>query len=308
MLHRGGSEHLANEQHRQPARALADHLRQRGLHIRLVNRLHTTKLLCVFRLLFLDDVDGIVDRDDAKQSPLAINDRQGDEVIIGNDLRHFFLQHIRRYAHHFTPRDISDASTLGGGQQFAQRQHAPQTTVHIGRVDRVHRFTTTGTRHRSHGAQRFFHRELLVDRHELGGHETTGSVRVVLEQSLGLGLCFRAEFRENVVGGFFVEFFECVGALVRRHLGDDRRCLAGRQLFEKLGAQLFVEILEHFGGALFRQGKKERTHHLLRHRFSDVGEVRRVHLFGLRTDALRRFLEELEEIGYEQRRERPFFV
>jgi hypothetical protein len=155
--------------------------------------------------------------------------------------------------------------------------------------------------------QRFLRREVLVDRYELGGHQTAGRVRVVLQQALGLRLLRRLELGENVVGRFLVEFLECVGPLVRRHLGHERGRFDRRQLLEHHRAQLLVEILEHLAGPLLRQGREERAHHLLRQRLRNVREVGRVHFLRLRPDAFRVLLEQLEQVRNDQRRERPVY-
>jgi len=109
-----------------------------------------------------------------------------------------------------------------------------------------------------------------------------------------------------VISRLFVEFIECVDALVRRHLFDDVGGLACGQLFEHLRAEVVVEIFQDFGRSLTGQCGQERTHLFDRHRLRDVREIGWMHLLGLRTDGLRTILEQLKKIGNEQCGERPF--
>ena len=71
MLHGAGREQLTDEQHREPPCALRNHFRQRRLHVRKLDGFHTAELLNVFGLLFLDDVDDVVNRDDAQHAAVA---------------------------------------------------------------------------------------------------------------------------------------------------------------------------------------------------------------------------------------------
>ena len=48
----------------------------------------TAELLHVLRLLFLDRVDDVVDRDHAHQVSRLAHDRHDDEVVVGDDPRH----------------------------------------------------------------------------------------------------------------------------------------------------------------------------------------------------------------------------
>ena len=98
--HDGGREELAECENGKPAAALAHVLPEPHLHIGLLEGFHTAELLRVFRLLFLDDVDDVVDGNHTQQAPLTIHHRQRHEVVVGRDLRHFLLRRVGRYAHH----------------------------------------------------------------------------------------------------------------------------------------------------------------------------------------------------------------
>jgi hypothetical protein len=206
------------------------------------------------------------------------------------------------------PREFADARALLRRQQFAQRQHAAQPAVGIGGVDRVHRLLATRPRHGPHRHERLLHRERLGHRHELRGHQATGRVRIVLQQPFGFGRRLRRQLGEDLVGGLLVELLEHVGALVGRHLLDDGRRRPRRERFEHLGAELLVEILEHVGGALLGQRREQRARPFRRQQLGHVREVGRMQLLRLRPDALRRLLEQLEQVGSQQGRQRTFRV
>ena len=70
----GGGEHLADEQHREPADALAHHVDQRDLEVGGVEGFGTADLLDVLGRLFLDDVDDVVDGDDALHPSFGVDD------------------------------------------------------------------------------------------------------------------------------------------------------------------------------------------------------------------------------------------
>jgi hypothetical protein len=59
---RRGGEHLADQQHREPAAALAQHLAPARLQVRDLEGLHAAELLGVLGGLFLHHVDDVVGR------------------------------------------------------------------------------------------------------------------------------------------------------------------------------------------------------------------------------------------------------
>ena len=73
---------------REPAGALADHLAQADLHVRLVERLHAAELLHVLRLLADQGVDHVVHRDDAEHPAAVVQHRDGEQVVLGDQPGH----------------------------------------------------------------------------------------------------------------------------------------------------------------------------------------------------------------------------
>ena len=145
---------------------------------------------------------------------------------------------------------------------------------------------------------------VAVDRDELRRHQAAGGIRIVPAELLRLLPRLRRHLLDDLFRVLLVELLEDVGALVRIHLGDERRRLLRGHRLEHLGAQLLVQVLEHLRRALLRQRREEHGHLLERHRLGDVGEIRGVHLLGLGRDQRRRLLEQREDVGSEQSAER----
>ena len=129
------------------------------------------------------------------------------------------------------------------------------------------------------------------------------------ERSFSISLpLFGRNLGENLVGVLFVDLLERVGAIVRRHLRDELRGLARRDRLEELGSQLLVEILEHVGGARrTRAPRGTRCSCSRLEQLGDVGEVRRVDLLRLRGEVGRRLVEQRDDVGREQGRDRTVF-
>src|SRR6185437_12160780 len=73
---------------------------------------------------------------------------------------------------------------------------------------------------------------------------------------------------------------------------------------EEFGAQLLVEVFEHVGGARRPERGQECLELIVLEQLGDVREVRWVDLLGLRGDRGRRFIEQRDDVGREQRRDR----
>ena len=198
-----------------------------------------------------------------------------------------------------------DARPFGGGEQFAQRHDAGQLALDVDGVDGVHCLAPLATGNGAHLGQRGLHGFRVEHRHHLGGHQAAGGVGLVLEQLFRLAAGRLGNGLEDVVGGFLVHFLEHVGALVGRHLRNEGRRLRGGHPLEQLGADFLVEVFENGAGPLGRQGVEERREALARQRLGDVGEVGGVQLFGFGGDRCRIGLEQVENVGREQRGETP---
>ena len=108
------------------------------------------------------------------------------------------------------------------------------------------------------------------------------------------------DLRQNVIGGFFFEILEDVGAIVRCHLRDELCRLPRAHRFEHFASQIFVQVLEHVGRAIGTQRAQQFRYTVPRHRLGDVGKIGRVDLFCFCCDTRRFFVEKIENVGCEQ--------
>ena len=102
-----------------------------------------------------------------------------------------------------------------------------------------------------------------------------------------------------------VDLLERVGAVVRRHLRDELGGLTRSDALEELGPHLLVQVLEHVRGARRPERGEEFLQLLAVERVGDVGEVGGVDLFRLHRDVRRRFREQRDDVGRQERRDRP---
>ena len=185
-------------------------------------RLHTAELLHVFRLLFLDRVDDVVDRDDAHDVIRLAHHRHDDEIVVRDNARDLFPVGARLHALHFRPGHVAQQRPFGRGEQLAQRQHTGEPALVIRRVDRVDRLALSAARDDANLAQRFFHRRARGLGDELRRHQTAGRVRIEQSQRLCLAPRLLRHLLDDLVGVLLVELLEDVGPLVRRHRAHER--------------------------------------------------------------------------------------
>ena len=85
-------EHLAEEEHHQPRRALLHQLGHRRIHVGLLQCPHAADLLDVLGRRLLLHVEHVVHRHDAEELLVAVGDRQGVAVVSLESLH----RHLRR--------------------------------------------------------------------------------------------------------------------------------------------------------------------------------------------------------------------
>ena len=135
VAHRGRREHLAQEQHDQPARTLLHERAERRLAVRLVQRLETTDPLDVGGDFVFDHVDHVVYGDRADQLVLRIDDRDREQVIRGDLSRHLLLIVVHVHADHVGRRDPLERRLRRNEEQPAERDHANQVAPLVHDVD-----------------------------------------------------------------------------------------------------------------------------------------------------------------------------
>ena len=253
VLHRAGGQHLADEQHAQPAGALAQHLEEADLHVRLVQRLHAAELVRVFGGLFDQRIEDVIDGDDAEHVLLRVHHRNGQQIVAADQPRHVFLVHLR--IHHHRRIDlghVQDRFLRQPGDQPAHGHHLLQLLV--GRVEHVDRI---------HGLARAFDLADVLQGlghgpggghgDELGGHQRTGGVRRVAQQLLDGLPDFVAQQRNQPRAFFFIQLVDDIGGTVVGHQPQQRGGARRRQCGNQFATAVQLRRLEHLHCARQRQ-------------------------------------------------------
>ena len=113
------ADHRGAEIGDQPARAGLVGFEDRLVDVAIAGARQQQRVLAG---LFLDDVDDVVDGDDADQPPGFVDHRGGDQRVFLELQRHFLLVHGDRDQRLFALHDIGDGDVGRGGQQPRQPQ------------------------------------------------------------------------------------------------------------------------------------------------------------------------------------------
>ena len=245
MLHRAGGQHLAQEQHAQPAGALAQHLEEADLHVRLVQCLHAAELVRVFGGLFDQRVEHVVYGDDAKHLLLRVDHRNRQQIVAADQPRHFLLVHQRIHRHRRIDLGHVQDRLLGqAGDQPAHGHHLLQLLAgRVQHVDRVHRLA--GALDLADVLQSLRHGPAGGYRHVLGGHQRAGGVRRVAEQLLDGLAGIGAEQRDQPRAFFFIQLVDDVGRTVVGHQPQQGGGTGRRQCRHQLAAAVQLRCFEH---------------------------------------------------------------
>jgi hypothetical protein len=190
----------------------------------------------------------------------------------------FFAISRRRHGNDFGVHDVRDAGAVGRSHELAQRHDADQPTILVHDVNRVHGIARTGSCREANLRQRFLDAQRLLHGHEARGHQPAGRVRLELQQLFGFLSRLVGQVGENLVGGLFLERFQHVRRIVRRHLRNDLGGLFGRYVLEELCAiphPVFDDPAARFGamhGGSRRPGRAATA--------QQRWQGRRVHLLG----------------------------
>ena len=99
---------------------------------------HAGQPIQVFGGLVLDDVDDVVDRDDADELVLLVDDRHGEQVVRRDLPRDFFLVGVDADADELGRHDALERRLRRDEQQAAQRGDADQVAARIDDVEIEH--------------------------------------------------------------------------------------------------------------------------------------------------------------------------
>ena len=117
-------------------------LQHRGRHVRAAQRLGAAGAGKVLGLLLLEDLHGVVDRDDADQAVLGVDDRQGQQVGLADQARGLLLVGVDAGRVDLGVHQVADQRGGIGQDEVSQAQRSDQAAVVVGdrqRVDRLGR-------------------------------------------------------------------------------------------------------------------------------------------------------------------------
>ena len=251
---------------------------------------HSSHQLHVLGGLFLQDVDGVVNGDDAHQTVLLVHHRQGGVIVTGKEVCHFFpvIQGGDRdnIGLHHVPKD-----GVGRGQQHLTHRNRTQQLAggadDIAGVDGllVHAVLADVVKGFPHG-------HAGAEIHKLDGHQRAGTL-------FGIG-----QHLVDGLAGITVHVFQDPLDHAGRHLFDHVHRVVQKHLFQHLGKllvgkaqnELLLQIGIHFGkgvGSLLLGQQAEQTQQILVFQITVVQQVG--HALGnvCRVEGLQIFLQVL---------------
>jgi hypothetical protein len=177
----------------------------------------------VLGLLFMNDIDHVIDRDQAEQMVLAVHHRHAQQVILGDDARDLLLVHLGLHLDDVPVHQIAQVRPRLRNNQLAQRDNADQAPLAVHDVEIVDHLQVVGVLPQV--GQRLLDGQFLRQRKHLAGHNAAGGLGTVAQQladRLGLAGWHKAE---QVLG------------LMLGHIGQDvRRVVRGQHLQQIGGA------------------------------------------------------------------------
>ena len=233
--------------------------------------------LHIFGGFFGQDVDGVVDGDDAHEHPFVVQDRHGGEVVAlhltGDELLVVGDPHRDDVFVH----DLGDGGIQLGQQQAADRHDAQQAVFvhHVAGIEGLGLFALLAD-----GRKRLLDVHFLAQADIFQGHQAAGRIFGVVQQLVqafaGLG------------GGFFQHpldhprghVFQQVGGVVQAHLLDGGDELHVGELIHQLVPGVVGHIGENLGGHfLFQQAEHHQAVVFVQF-FQQLGQVGGLHILG----------------------------
>ncbi len=132
--HQITGDDTAEEIGHQPGKAQAGNL-QRPVAVQQFFFARPGHHVNIFGRLLAHDIDYIVDGDDPLEFILLIDDRDRQQIVLGDNLRHLLLVGFGADAEHVAGHDVLQCGARRHGQQLAQRQDANQMSVHISHIE-----------------------------------------------------------------------------------------------------------------------------------------------------------------------------
>ena len=128
-----------HDQEEQPDDPRAGDAQHRGRHVRAAQRLGASGAGKVLGLLLLEDLHGIVDRDDSDQAVLGVDDRQRQQVGLADQACSLFLVRVDAGREDLGVHQVADQCLGIGQDQVAQAERPDQAAMVVGDGERVDR-------------------------------------------------------------------------------------------------------------------------------------------------------------------------
>ena len=188
-----GDDHAGEDggdhQKQQPRHAVFGQRQNAGLEVFVLRGEHGGHFFKVLGVLLFDDVDDIVDGDDADHALLVIDHGDGDEVVLAHGVGDEFLIVGGVDADELLVHQRFHLYIVLRQEQLAQRQRAEQFALRIEHVERVDRLLVkAGAADLRHGLA---HGGAHVQFHVLDGHDRAGAVFRVAQKLVDEGALLR---------------------------------------------------------------------------------------------------------------------
>ena len=167
-----------------------------------------------------DDVDHVVDGNGADQPVLIIDDRDREQVVVGDILGHLFLIRVDPGADQVGGHDALQRRLSGHQQQTAQGDDPDQMPSLIDDVEIEHHLYFART---LQGLNRFTSGQVLRQREHRRVHDPTGGLLRVVQQVLDLAGLARPHLFEHDVRQVLWELVDQRRGVIRRQLLQPRR-------------------------------------------------------------------------------------
>ena len=247
----GAGERRGNHQDEKPDDSVAGEAEDAGLQIFVFGRLQGGHLFEVFGVLRFDDVDDIVDGDDADDALFVVDDRHGVQVVVLEFPCDFLLVVIRMGMDDVGGHDGFDRILLRGEDEFAKRDDADKLSARAGDETIVDGLLVNAAL--TDVGEGFTDGHGLQQGDVFDGHDAAGGVLLVFERLVDEGAFFRGGVAENHVDHVGRQFLQEVDGIVEREALEDFVSFRVGDAFDNVAVEVFVEIGEYVGGLVFVQ-------------------------------------------------------
>ncbi len=196
--------------------------------------------------LLANDVDDVVDGHDSDELVLLVDDRQRDQVVVGDEPRDLLLIRRRLHANQLGRHDLLERRRRAADDELAHAHDAEQVVALVDHVEVVGELELLAAS--LERRDRLRHRDLFVEREEVGRHDAPGGLRVEREELLHVGRLVGVHEREQLLATILWQFVEQERRVVRGHLAEEPHDLVHRKRLEQVDRVLGAELGQRVGG------------------------------------------------------------